>query len=100
MIFNSEIICRRTGAHIRCIGGGFRRILPEMGKSCFISVDQGLFVKLKSKSIINLAKNKDQQTQKTKGFGFVTFESPAAASTCLAHLAHAIEGKSISVKVC
>ena len=50
-------------------------------------------------SSINLAKNKDQQTQKNKGFGFVTFESPAAASTCLAHLAHAIEGKSISVKV-
>ena len=79
-----------------------------MGKSCFISVDQGLSLKLKSwftnhdlflKCSINLAKNKDQQTQKNKGFGFVTFESPAAASTCLAHLAHAIEGKSISVKV-
>lgn len=43
---------------------------------------------------------KDPNTQRSKGFGFITFETSDSASNCLNYSSHNFEGKSISVKPC
>lgn len=73
--------------------------LQSAGGGCLATEEQLKTYFNKWGNVVNFQLIKDQN-QKTKGYGFVTFENGKDADDCLKHPHHVYDSKPISVKTC